>query len=674
MVQQAYGLDSAGGFPSFGRDRVDHLHEDDRKLMDRVDAYIRQQRSADEPLELSTILRMFEGIERRALPFDVAIEAVLEDYTRSGTDLGTASASLISTYPAYSKQISRAALVSALLGPTYDPEGDLTQREPPKEIGPLLHDGFRLRYELVELCGQGAFGRTYKAIDRLLSDEHGTCFVALKLLDVAGTDDEAVAVLLAEANRASAVNHLNVVQVRDRGVGEDGWAFITMEYVSGGTLLEWQPKSQAAFLDVAIQIAEGLHAIHSSGFIHSDLKPQNILMVIDKNGRLTPKLTDFGVSRVIEHYELDTESDSQIKGYGNIAFQPPEVFDRGERQSVLSDVYAFSAMLEYVATGVIIHAERYAAPAAERSGEHTLTLSPRLRTVLEQGHAPDPLQRPRTAAELATQLRAVQRNEPITGIDSTMQRAQLWSRRHPVAAVLALLMITVGPLVLAGAGKAREGWAYERGKQDAKARVMVVDRKLRPAKSARDTVYDLLDSYMAREVIRNEDALAWALSDEQDLKARIRELDAALDITTGSLLDELLIREQLIFHQMQDKTEHQNTSELIASQRNAMSVTGLLSETEADQLRLFEAINAAKVAIQAHVDGKPWQSARLFEDLRVLDAFVSKNTTSRGSLTLEASRDPRVRLAVRAAELLSSKEYLNISAVHRKMSRIYLGN
>lgn len=679
MVRKGDGMSKPGSVlhaadepAPYAFDRIDIAGYDDDSLMGKVDAMVFEHQRTNRALDLSAVLRVMPGIESRPLPFDIAIEAVLHGLLRYGAGFDEATATLIANYPDFKEQISRAAFISAVLSSHGALQESSIERETPAEVGPQLGSDGQLRYELIELCGRGASGRTFKAVDRLLSDRYGTSYVAIKILDVSEVASEDVYELLSEANRASAVSHDNVVRVRDRGTHPDGWAYIVMEYVAGGNMERWRPGSEAEFIEVASQIADGLQAIHSSGTIHSDLKPENILLAVDERGQVHPKLSDFGVSRVIEWMDIDHRQSVARGGYGNIAFQAPEIYSGGRRPNVQSDVYSLGGMLMYLATGTLPNPERVVQGTTQPDATGGLPVSRRLRSVLSRCLSEDPLLRPQSAGEVASQLRAIADRMPVVGIDSRTQRAVLWCRRHPVVASFVAAGMVAGPLTLAAASQAREGWAYERGKREVAASVYELNQKIRPSLEARDSVYDMLDSFMAREMIRSDDALSWLADEGRDIEARLARLQSLYEGTSGSLLDELLLREQLIMHQLQNRSWFDQTPSLIAEQRNAMSAAGLLSEQESDQLDLFEALCGAKLAVLGLSSGRPLDHKKLGANLQVLNAYIVERTTD-GRLAGEHRRDPRVRLALRAAEWLSSKRMLDEPEVHRPLARIIRG-
>jgi tetratricopeptide (TPR) repeat protein len=90
--------------------------------------------------------------------------------------------------------------------------------------------------------------------------------------------------------------HPNILPCRFfRTVGDE--IVIFTDYIEGGSLKNWIEQGKLTtleqILDVAIQFAWGLHAIHERGLIHQDVKPENVLMMADG----TPMVADFGLAR-----------------------------------------------------------------------------------------------------------------------------------------------------------------------------------------------------------------------------------------------------------------------------------------------------------------------------------------------------------------------------------------
>jgi serine/threonine-protein kinase len=196
-------------------------------------------------------------------------------------------------------------------------------------------------------------GVVFKALDQKLDE-----VVALKFLRVdptrkrlGPTDLERVAALAnrlrSEIKLAWRVRHRNVCGIHE--YGEDGdLLFISMEFVDGRdlrrTLREKALLWEEAY-DVALQVADGLAAIHDAGIIHRDLKPANIML--DAKGVV--RLMDFGIAKV-----WGAESGAGLTESGHIVgspeyMSPEQVLDRA--LDFRSDLYTFGVVLFELFTG-----------------------------------------------------------------------------------------------------------------------------------------------------------------------------------------------------------------------------------------------------------------------------------------------------------------------------------
>ena len=180
------------------------------------------------------------------------------------------------------------------------------------------------RFALLRHLGAGTMGSVYGAYDPDLDRE-----VALKVLT--GGDARL------EARTLGRLSHPNVVSLYDAGEC-DGRSFIAMELVDGEPLLHWlRGRDRVDVIGLFVQLARGLQAVHDAGFVHRDVKPDNVL--VDESGRV--RLVDFGlVHRVGTTAALA----------GTPAYMAPELFD-GALPDPRTDQFAFAATLFEALTG-----------------------------------------------------------------------------------------------------------------------------------------------------------------------------------------------------------------------------------------------------------------------------------------------------------------------------------
>ncbi|HEX2686404.1 MAG TPA: protein kinase, partial [Kofleriaceae bacterium] len=122
---------------------------------------------------------------------------------------------------------------------------------------------------------------------------------------------------LREAQLASRLDHPYAAHVYAFGAEEeDGLLWIAMEFVHGITLKRWLrdrgPMPLAQFVPFFEHVAEVVQTAHERGIVHRDLKPSNV-MVIERAGRLLPKLLDFGVAKLLDGEPLPESTPDTIK-------------------------------------------------------------------------------------------------------------------------------------------------------------------------------------------------------------------------------------------------------------------------------------------------------------------------------------------------------------------------
>jgi serine/threonine protein kinase/Tfp pilus assembly protein PilF len=187
------------------------------------------------------------------------------------------------------------------------------------------------RYVLLARAGSGSMGVVYAAYDPGLDRK-----VAIKLLRVDDSSEEATARLKREGQVLARLHHPNVITVHDIGSWQSR-TFIAMEFVAGGTVRQWlreSPRTLSQVLRLYLSAGHGLAAAHAQGQVHRDFKPDNVL--VDADGRVV--VTDFGLATAPNvNPTLDTREGSLL---GTPAYMSPEQL-RGEPASAQSDQFSF---------------------------------------------------------------------------------------------------------------------------------------------------------------------------------------------------------------------------------------------------------------------------------------------------------------------------------------------
>ncbi|ORT60586.1 serine/threonine protein kinase [Streptomyces sp. CB03238] len=201
------------------------------------------------------------------------------------------------------------------------------------------------RYRVDARIAVGGMATVYRALDTRLDR-----VLALKVMHPAlATDATFVERFIREAKSVARLSHPNVVGVFDQGA-DGAYVYLAMEYVAGCTLRDvlrergaLQPR---AALDILEPVLAALGAAHRAGFVHRDMKPENVL--IGDDGRV--KVADFGLVRAVGAATSTTGS-----VLGTVSYLAPEQIEHGTADT-RADVYACGVVLYEMLTGAKPHA------------------------------------------------------------------------------------------------------------------------------------------------------------------------------------------------------------------------------------------------------------------------------------------------------------------------------
>lgn len=314
-------------------------------------------------------------------------------------------------------------------------------------------------YEVAARIGAGGMGEVWRARDTRLGRE-----VAIKILTRTGSSDaDRIRRFEVEMKAVGRLSHPNVLAVYDVG-SHEGVPYLVTELLDGETLrdrLDRGPLAVRTVATTAVEVAQGLAAVHAAGVIHRDLKPENVFLTRD--GRV--KLLDFGLAKLVEPREPvtfeglsedETAARLTVSGIvvGTVRYMSPEQV-RGAQVDHRSDVFAFGALLYEMLTGQMA----FRRPSAIESLSATLAEDPlgrledpslipaEIGPVLKRCLEKKPDDRFQSVADLTFQLRAWA--DGFTRASSVRKRPDAGgsARRVGVAGALAVAFVV---LVAAG--------------------------------------------------------------------------------------------------------------------------------------------------------------------------------------------------------------------------------
>lgn len=256
-------------------------------------------------------------------------------------------------------------------------------------------------YAILRTLGKGGMATVYLAMQEKFERE-----VALKVMAPALSADAGFRErFLREAKIVARISHPNIVAVYD--VNEvDGVHYIAMEYHEGGDLKARLREGVGLREALAItkDVARALAYAHSKGYVHRDIKPDNILFRVDGSA----VLTDFGIAKA-------TEGDANLTQMGMVAGTPkymsPEQA-RGQALEGAADLYSLGVVLHEMLTGRLPYE---ASDPIALGILHMNSPVPRLegrlahfQPLLDRLLAKQPAQRPQSGTELIREIEALE--------------------------------------------------------------------------------------------------------------------------------------------------------------------------------------------------------------------------------------------------------------------------
>ncbi|MFO0944860.1 MAG: serine/threonine-protein kinase [Planctomycetota bacterium] len=271
------------------------------------------------------------------------------------------------------------------------------------------------RFQIEERIASGSNGELYRALDQTNGAP-----VAIKVIKPGAQEsNESLARRLQEFRLLKNLSHPNAVQVIQSGLTDNNVFYVAMEFLQGRTLSQIvsdggpiSPERLAGILD---QLAAVLDAAHQAGIIHRGIKPKNIVIHTDEQGKDAVKLMGFVAAKVQAADAGGPEKLTQAgTTVGTPAYMSPEQA-MGRRVTKLSDVYSVGVTLYAALTGalpfdekndvktLVAHVKMPVPPFRQKNP--SISIPAGVEAVVQQALAKEPAHRPMSMGDLARMFR-----------------------------------------------------------------------------------------------------------------------------------------------------------------------------------------------------------------------------------------------------------------------------
>lgn len=324
---------------------------------------------------------------------------------------------------------------------------DQTTTRTVKNEGPWVAHALKpghiiMEYTVENALGGGGFGITYLARDANLNlpvaiKEYLPTDMAMRAADgsVQALGDSfaeqfnwGLERFLDEARAMATFRHPNIVRAL-RYFQANGTAYIVMEFESGESLKKWLPRqnglNKTALLKLINPLLDGLEVIHNAGYLHRDIKPDNIYVRHDN----TPVLIDFGSAR-------STNSERELTSIVSPGFAPFEQYQSKGNQGPWTDLYSLAAVMYWLISGQkpinsIERMKHDALVPASQLDHHNLIGEPML-SAIDWALNADETKRPQSVAEFRSRLHTpVDTDTTLLTSGKTDVVVKLWDATTP---------------------------------------------------------------------------------------------------------------------------------------------------------------------------------------------------------------------------------------------------
>ncbi|GEM_PF-1027480 len=315
----------------------------------------------------------------------------------------------------------------------------------PHEAAPKAGEVLEGRYRLEGPLGEGGVGWVYRARHLQLGSE-----VAIKMLQERFAESSMMRPRFTrEARAMAALRHPHIVSITDFSVA-DGRPYIVMELLEGLSLreeLEKGPIAPERVKRIVARILDGLTYAHGQGFVHRDLKPDNIFLLELPSDDAFPKILDFGFVKLTGH-EDQPQMNAEVLTRSGIAFGTPAYMSPEQATGAPADARSDLYSLGILVFEMLVGRRPYEGTLPEIVRKHLTAPIPtfadigaspresdRLRAFLTQAMAKEPVDRFQSATEMKAALLALP--DDYLRLDSSKPQEATVSTEAPTVAAVA---------------------------------------------------------------------------------------------------------------------------------------------------------------------------------------------------------------------------------------------
>ena len=198
------------------------------------------------------------------------------------------------------------------------------------------------KYELIEIIGQGMYGKVYKALNK-----YENKYYAIKTLNFQNISQKERLNIETEINLLQELKHPNIVLYKESFIDKNQNLNIVTTFCEGGDLYQKIFKSQKNYfqekeiINALIQLLLGLSYIHDKKIVHRDIKTKNIFI----QNEHTLCIGDFGIAKIFNSNNNNNKNTNLNKMVGTPLYMAPECFKQDKKYSYKSDIWSLGCCI-----------------------------------------------------------------------------------------------------------------------------------------------------------------------------------------------------------------------------------------------------------------------------------------------------------------------------------------